>query len=46
MKSQWTIQKIPVECGHTIAAKLIDKIRDTEKKNVLVEIKKAILSYI
>lgn len=35
IKSQWTIQKIPVDIGHTIAAKLKDRILDTEnKKNV------------
>lgn len=30
MKSQWIIQNIPVAIGHTIAAKLIDNILDTE----------------
>lgn len=31
MKSQWAIQKIPVDMGHTIATKLKDRIRDTTK---------------
>lgn len=30
MKSQWTTQKIPVDIGHTVAAKLKDKILDTK----------------
>lgn len=29
--SQWPVQKIPVIIGQTIAAKLIDRILDTEK---------------
>lgn len=42
MKSQWTIQNIPVKIGHTIAAKLMDSILDTESINNIINYNKII----